>query len=277
MDRREALAHILATQAMEPPTAEQERELLSRLPDTEDELYKRNIALIASMAQKYANQTANRDVLDLFQEGSIGFMKALRRWDGRENGRLSTYAIWWIDQGIRRHLDNTQYTVRRPAHVHIAIRNTQRWLDTQGDVPRIEVVEHVLKHSTVRSQHIAEYAADRAMDRTHGIYLDASLSRCAENRHKSLHDAPAFAVQPTVERDVEVRELLDSVRRQMTPQRWHILKQRLSSMDPVTLRELGETYGITRERVRQIQVDAHAQAKRLLDKLEGEEDAIILD
>ena len=212
-----------------------------------------NLRLVVKMAKEY--QGLGLPLLDLINEGNIGLMKAVERFDPRKGAKLSSYAAWWIKQAIRRALSNTSKTIRLPVHV----------MDTLAQVRKAEVKLH---ESLDREPTDEEVAGELGLNaRRIRQYRDASRAPVSLDSPINLDDATtvsehvadASSVAPS---DELVRrsdnELLREVLASLAARESRILSMRFGLDDgqPKTLEEVGARLGVTRERIRQIQEQA---------------------
>lgn len=213
-----------------------------------------NLRLVAKIAMRYRN--LGLPFLDLVQEGNVGLIKAVEKFDLERGYRFTTYATWWIQQGMMRSLTDHSRTIRLPAHIverlgklnrsreHLQQRNNQQ--------PTIEEMAEEVSLPVEKVRQTLELAQDLAS-------LDMPLDE--EDGRNRFIDVVHNQSTPSPEDEVSakaIRERLNEVLDTLSPREAKVLKLRfgLSDGTPYTLEQLGHILGITRERVRQIEKKA---------------------
>lgn len=240
-------------------TPEEEVELARRIKRGDEEARQRmiraNLRLVVKIAGDYAR--LGLPLLDLISEGNIGLMKAVSRFDPKKGGKLSTYAAWWIKQGIRRALANQGKTIRLPSHMVDKLFRMRRMNETlthklgRPPTPRelakkLDVSEKTVRYWLEISQRPSSLdvpLGDEGRENLGDIIADAD----AKSPFEALND----------------RQLLEEMNanlEQLGEREQLILKHRfgLDGIPPESLEEVGKRLGITRERVRQLQNQALA-------------------
>ncbi len=229
--------------------------------EAREKMIKANLRLVVKIAHDYAN--FGLPLLDLISEGNIGLIKAVERFDPNKGGKLSTYAAWWIKQSIKRALANQSKTIRLPVHLvdKIArIRRTANELEEElGRVPTDDELAHVLEMSVNKIAHLKSVSVrptslDAPVGEDEGTRFgdligdENSINPLDSLKNKSLLN--------------DLNSMLDSLDQREAD----IIRMRfgIGGDKPKTLEEVGELFGITRERVRQLQNIALARLRRTL-------------
>jgi RNA polymerase primary sigma factor len=253
-------------------TPEEEIALAKRIQKGDDEarehMIKANLRLVVKIARDY--EGLGLPLLDLINEGNIGLMKGVERFNPAKGAKLSTYAALWIKQAIRRALGNQSKTIRLPVHV-------------VDKMAHIRLAERKLREGLGREASDEEVAAEMGFSlrqvklyREAGkapVSLDAPLSDGEDGKQVSevVADPNAVAAYDNMVKQGDT-ELLQEVLETLSERERNILSLRfgLSGDSPKTLEQVGEHYGLTRERIRQIQEEA---LSRLRTRMKEKEEA----
>ena len=250
-------------------TKAEEVELAGRISKGDEEARQQmitaNLRLVVKIAQDYSG--FGLGLLDLISEGNIGLMKAVKRFDPNKGGKLSTYAAWWIKQGIKRALANQSKTIRLPVHMVdrvSQIRKAEEMLSERlGRDPSDEEVADEIKMPSARVSHLKSVAArPTSLETPVG---DAEGSTFGDLVRDERATDPYERLQSkTLVSDVNL--VLD----RLEPREADIIRLRfgLDGLDPLTLEEVGERIGVTRERVRQLQELAIRKLRKEMTSME---------
>jgi RNA polymerase primary sigma factor len=270
----DALDLYLAQIGRTPLLTKHEEQQLAQRIEAGDEAAKRrmveaNLRLVVSIAKKYRGHGVG--FLDLIQEGTIGLVRAVEKFEWRRNLKFSTYATWWIRQAVQRAVANQSRTIRVPVHVHDRIRKIDRARRTlEAKFGREASDEEVAKEAKLSLNEVRD--ADQLRPQM------VSLQRpTGEDGDTELGDMIADQSGEDVTDTVDERlrnEALDRALELLTPRTRRIIELRygLGGGEPMLLEAVGREVGLTRERVRQLEQEALAQLASL-PELDGLRDA----
>lgn len=248
-------------------TADEEKELARRIRKGDaaarDHMIRANLRLVVSIAKDHVGRGLG--LMDLIEEGNLGLLKAVERFDPDRGCRFSTYATWWIRQAVRRGLVNTAKTVRIPSYmVELIGKWRQVSLRLQGELGRQPTIEEAGEALGIPEDqlHIVRRAV-RAAKVGNGVSLDA-----IREQSDPIEDSRAVKPEEELMSACEWETVSRLIRDHIGEREASILRMRygLDNQPPMTLKQIGEKVGLTRERVRQIENETLRKLNNLLKR-----------
>lgn len=254
-------------------TVQEEIDLAARIKKGDkaarEHMIKANLRLVVKIARDY--EGLGLPLLDLISEGNIGLMKAVERFDPAKGGKLSTYAAWWIKQGIKRALANQSKTIRLPVHlVDKIFRMRKVALKLHESLGREPTDEELADEMGLPVQRIVKMRSAALRPTS----LDAPIADDGDSKTVAEIVEDERAATPFAElADKAVTGMLGDLVKTLNAREAEILRCRfgLDGGKEKTLEEVGHKFGVTRERIRQLQNIALAKLRKMIEKFEAQQ------
>ena len=248
-------------------TPQQEVELAKKIKKGDaaarERMINANLRLVVTIARDYAN--LGLPLLDLISEGNIGLTKAVERFDPTKGAKLSTYAMWWIKQSIKRALANQSKTIRLPVHLADKLAKMRRVsLQMSDELGREPTDEELGEEIGIDSDKITRLKSVGIRPAS----LDAPIADDDSTEFSDVIGDDEAQTPFELLRDKNLLGEVDGLLEVLDPREQKIISQRfgLDGGEPKTLEDVGKDFGITRERIRQLQNIALAKLRRALTK-----------
>lgn len=236
---------------MTEETRDKLKKLVKAGKKAKNELVERNLRLVVSIARRYQNN--GLPLLDLIQDGNVGLMTAIDKFEPARGLRLSTYATWWIRQAIIRALANTSRNIRIPVHVAEEQRKVKTIANALGNDPNT-AIEQIAEAAGVTEERVSFL-----LNLPDTCSMNTPIVKDGEDEFEDFFESNEMGVQEQIEQGALRDALISTMDSVLKPNEKKVLMLRFGMMEdhrPKTLEEVGKMYDVTRERIRQIEKTA---------------------
>ena len=239
-------------------TRDEEVELAKKIEqndqDAANTFFNSNLRLVASIARRYSH--SGIELEDLIQEGNLGLIKAIQKFDYKKGYKFSTYATWWIRQFMARYIDNNNRTIRIPVHqreiLYKFARAKEELFNTLGKEPTIEDLANYMNTTTSRIEELRKL--EQGIISTNSTILDDSDEELGDFiESDDLNPEEIFIIKNTRKELLDIFENANLSRREKDVL---LLRYGISTGRPLVLEEVGKIFHVTRERIRQVEAKA---------------------